>query len=216
MIHNPRLLSALVCPRCHSSLQEEADELCCHSCGRRYPVCEGIPYLRSAPPSAAESQYLRGIRGRLRRRPLLYRWPFRLFAPVLVTGPNGANRLAPLADGEGLVIDLGAGNDRRHPRFLNVDLLPYPEVDLLCDGEALPFASGSIDGVLSIAVFEHVERLEHMLDEVHRVLRSGGRLFVAVPFLQPFHAAPHDYRRWTLTGLGTDLENCYESRPEAI
>ncbi|MCA8962953.1 MAG: class I SAM-dependent methyltransferase, partial [Planctomycetes bacterium] len=107
---------------------------------------------------------------------------------------------------DGVVVDLGSGNDRRHPRFLNVDLLPYPEVDVVCEGDRLPFANDSIDVVVCIVVLEHVPNSRTVIREVTRVLRPGGRFYAVVPFLQPFHAAPHDYRRWTLPGLGEDLE----------
>ncbi len=49
------------------------------------------------------------------------------------------------------------------------------------DGTALPFASESFDLVLSHSVLEHVDSAEHYLEECHRVLRSGGILFLQTP-----------------------------------
>jgi ubiquinone/menaquinone biosynthesis C-methylase UbiE len=49
------------------------------------------------------------------------------------------------------------------------------------DGTALPFESASFDLVLSHSVLEHVESAEHYLEECHRVLRSGGILFLQTP-----------------------------------
>jgi ubiquinone/menaquinone biosynthesis C-methylase UbiE len=49
------------------------------------------------------------------------------------------------------------------------------------DGTALPFESGRFDLVLSHSVLEHVESAEHYLEECHRVLRSGGVLFLQTP-----------------------------------
>jgi SAM-dependent methyltransferase len=49
------------------------------------------------------------------------------------------------------------------------------------DGTALPFESESFDLVLSHSVLEHVESAEHYLEECHRVLRSGGVLFLQTP-----------------------------------
>ena len=37
--------------------------------------------------------------------------------------------------------------------------------------------------------------------EIVRVLKKGGILYVNTPFLYPYHAAPYDYSRWTLSGL---------------
>jgi uncharacterized protein YbaR (Trm112 family) len=46
---SPSLLEILACPACHSALRVEAatDELACTnaSCGRIYPVRDGIPVL---------------------------------------------------------------------------------------------------------------------------------------------------------------------------
>jgi SAM-dependent methyltransferase len=197
-----------VCPRCRGELRESADALRCASCERSFPIVAGVARLRLGPDEPAEERYLRGLRGTLRRYPRLYSLAFRLLAPVLVTGPDAAARLAPLAQRtDDVVLDVGAGNDRRHPRFVNVDTLGYPEVDVVADAEELPFREGSVAGLLSIATLEHVRRSERMIAEAHRVLRGGGRLFLAVPFLQPFHAAPHDYRRWTVAGLREELEH---------
>jgi hypothetical protein len=46
-----------------------------------------------------------------------------------------------------------------------------------------------------------------MLREAARVLRDDGRLFLIAPFLQPFHAAPHDYMRWTAPALRKVVED---------
>ncbi|MCS7234650.1 MAG: Trm112 family protein [Armatimonadota bacterium] len=39
------MLDLLACPACRGRLSEEDDRLVCCSCGRRYPVREGIPVL---------------------------------------------------------------------------------------------------------------------------------------------------------------------------
>jgi SAM-dependent methyltransferase len=48
-------------------------------------------------------------------------------------------------------------------------------------GEALPFASGRFDLVLSHEVLEHVADDRRALSEIARVLRSGGRAIVFAP-----------------------------------
>lgn len=49
------------------------------------------------------------------------------------------------------------------------------------DAYALPFASGSVDCVLSVYHFEHVRRLADSLEEIHRVLKPEGELLVGIP-----------------------------------
>jgi SAM-dependent methyltransferase len=67
--------------------------------------------------------------------------------------------------------------------------------------EAMPFADESFDSVLCNAVLEHVRDAELAIRELGRVVRKGGHLVVAVPFLQPYHACPGDFRRYTADGL---------------
>jgi SAM-dependent methyltransferase len=47
--------------------------------------------------------------------------------------------------------------------------------------EKLPYEDGFFDRVLAIHVLEHLPDLPRALDEVHRVLRPGGRLAVVIP-----------------------------------
>ncbi len=146
------LEAALRCPKCRAGTISR-DQHECDQC--QFPYHFVGTQLRwgranSTEPELEGSQYAyeSGVRGRLRKSrffPLL----FRLLAPVLVTGPDPARRYGQRAE-EGLVVDLGAGNDRRHPRFVNVDLLPFPNVDVVCDGETLPFRDSSVDVVVSI------------------------------------------------------------------
>lgn len=48
-------------------------------------------------------------------------------------------------------------------------------------GESLPFRDASFDCIVSYDVFEHVCDLPRVLDECHRVLRCGGRLYALFP-----------------------------------
>jgi ubiquinone/menaquinone biosynthesis C-methylase UbiE len=75
-----------------------------------------------------------------------------------------------------------------------------PEV-VLGPLEEMPFADATFDSVLCNAVLEHVHDAERAMQELARVVRHGGHVVVAVPFLQPYHACPGDYRRYTADGL---------------
>lgn len=67
--------------------------------------------------------------------------------------------------------------------------------------EAMPFEDASFDSALCNAVLEHVVDAEQGIAELARVVRKGGHVVVTVPFLQPYHANPGDYRRYTADGL---------------
>lgn len=89
-------------------------------------------------------------------------------------------------------------------KFTNVhhmDILAGDSVSLVGDAHRLPFQDNSIDSLIYQAVLEHVQDPRRVIDEATRVLKPGGYLYLEVPFLQGFHADPHDYQRYTLEGL---------------
>ena len=67
--------------------------------------------------------------------------------------------------------------------------------------EAMPFEDASFDSALCNAVLEHIIDPERAMAELARVVRKGGHIIATVPFLQPYHACPGDYRRYTADGL---------------
>ncbi len=99
------------------------------------------------------------------------------------------------------LLDLGAGTHRRAPHIINLDIEATPQADVLGDGHLLPFKDNTFDAVISEAVLEHVRSPNLVVAEMYRVLKPGGYICVAVPFLQGYHASPHDYQRWTTTGI---------------
>lgn len=82
-----------------------------------------------------------------------------------------------------------------------VDIAVEPIVNVQADAHVLPFDDGSFDGVVSLAMLEHVRRSELVVSEIYRVLRPGGLVYAEVPFMQGFHARPHDFRRFTAPGM---------------
>ena len=121
---------------------------------------------------------------------------YQLLRPPLPLIHNSRESLLPETEGIKLFIGgaIPAG-------FLNVDLVPFPGVDLVANVEALPLGNGSVAAIYCDAVLEHVTNPTTAVAEMLRVLRPGGYLHVAVPFCHPFHAYPNDYTRWSLEGL---------------
>jgi SAM-dependent methyltransferase len=73
--------------------------------------------------------------------------------------------------------------------------------DLFFDGKNIPLSNSTVDMVLSTEVFEHVEDLDHLIKDIHRVLKPQGSLLVTVPFMWGEHEMPYDFRRFTSVGL---------------
>ncbi|MEO8695225.1 MAG: methyltransferase domain-containing protein [Acidimicrobiales bacterium] len=126
------------------------------------------------------------------------------FAP-LNRGNEYSHQLHSLLNGlgaDGLLLDNGGG-DRRlgDERVINLEYLPYELPDLLADGLNLPFADDTFDAVFSQAVLEHVPDPQRAVDEMHRVLRPGGEIFIEAAYMQPLHAVPSHYFNVTPFGL---------------
>ncbi|OGY48532.1 MAG: hypothetical protein A3B89_00415 [Candidatus Buchananbacteria bacterium RIFCSPHIGHO2_02_FULL_40_13] len=96
------------------------------------------------------------------------------------------------------VINIGSGS---HPIKGVINIDPYAPADIKAFGNNLPFENTSLDMVICDAVLEHVANPQEIMAEIHRVLKIGGLVYIGVPFLQPYHAAPEDYQRWTVSGL---------------
>ncbi|WP_298955085.1 class I SAM-dependent methyltransferase [uncultured Methylobacterium sp.] len=109
---------------------------------------------------------------------------------------------------DGLILDCGAGQrDRYYSNVVNLEIVDYDTTDVLGIGEVLPFRDASFDGVISVAVLEHVRDPFACAREIARVLKPGGRLLCAVPFLQPMHGYPHHYFNMTVEGLRALFED---------
>ncbi len=105
----------------------------------------------------------------------------------------------PLPDGA-LCISVGGGPSRPHPRLVNLNIGPFPEVDVVADAHALPYADGCVDAIYCEAVLEHLPDPARAVREMFRVLRAGGQAYAITPFLQHYHGFPHHYQNFTITG----------------
>ncbi len=124
------------------------------------------------------------------------------FLPGLtrVSDPVVERSLARLPAGA-RIADLGAGGRRLTPQTFTIDGFVGEGTDLTCDIHAVPLPDASFDAVFCTGTLEHVENPPVVLSEIRRLLAPGGLAHIEVPFLQPYHADPADYWRWTLPGL---------------
>jgi SAM-dependent methyltransferase len=84
--------------------------------------------------------------------------------------------------------------------FYETDVTFGPRLKVICDAHDLPFKDGTLDGVVVQAVLEHVADPARAVEEARRVLRPGGLVYAETPFLQPAHATPYDFQRYTFVG----------------
>lgn len=101
----------------------------------------------------------------------------------------------------GLRLNVGSASRRLGIKTLNLDLFAGEEVDIQGDLLHLPMKDESVDTIVCTGVLEHVSDPHQAVEEVHRVLKFGGRVFMETPFMQTVHASPKDFYRWTPDGL---------------
>jgi SAM-dependent methyltransferase len=94
---------------------------------------------------------------------------------------------APAADPGAL--DIGAGAAERLPGALRLDRARATRPHVVADlDRRLPFRDASFDVVGAFDVVEHVADLVALVEEVHRVLRPGGRFRITTPHFSSANA----------------------------
>jgi ubiquinone/menaquinone biosynthesis C-methylase UbiE len=114
----------------------------------------------------------------------------------------------------GKVVDVGAGQSP-YKHLLDADVAQYVGLDIRgadnfgynnpeivhFDGRHIPLESDSIDALLCTEVLEHVEDAQELIDEMHRILKPGGRGVLTIPWSARYHYIPYDYHRFTPSRL---------------
>ena len=119
-----------------------------------------------------------------------------------VTYPHvRAQLLRHLSEKNGVMLDVGCGTGkillelgRNSRNAVGVDISPvmlrralrrikrHPNLHLVrCDGECLPFKRALFDNIVCTEVIEHLETPKHLLNEMARVLKPHGRVFLTTP-----------------------------------
>jgi ubiquinone/menaquinone biosynthesis C-methylase UbiE len=109
----------------------------------------------------------------------------------------------------GKVLDAGGGPAAKYRFLLKTKALEYVcldaqsggHVDVVGDVLQMPFENETFDTVVCNQVLEHVPRPRALIVEAYRVLKSNGYFICTAPFLEPVHADPGDFFRYTVQGL---------------
>ncbi|AGS20631.1 methyltransferase domain-containing protein [Rhizobium etli] len=106
---------------------------------------------------------------------------------------------------QGRILDIGGGADFDYTRLIqkdgnldSVNIAPEVNPTIVADlNLTLPIANDTYDNVICFNTLEHIQEDRHLLQELLRVLKPGGRFVVTVPFLFPRHGRYGDYHRHT-------------------
>lgn len=100
------------------------------------------------------------------------------------------------------ILDVGCGL-RKYPGAIGVDRNPASGADVLADLDRFPypFRDNVFDEVRAVHVIEHVADVVRSIEEFHRLLKPGGRLYVVTPHYSDFSSFCDPTHRWHLTSF---------------
>jgi SAM-dependent methyltransferase len=124
--------------------------------------------------------------------------------------------LASLPAGPIDVLDVGGRIQPYRPllegrvrRYVAIDLLPTPLVNVQARGEQIPFRGGSFDLVICTQVLEYIPEPRVVIEEIRRVLKDGGWLVLSGPSVSP-RDADHECWRFLPAGIRSLLSEFRE------
>jgi GT2 family glycosyltransferase/SAM-dependent methyltransferase len=174
-----RLLPQLRCPETGEPLTELAEGgVASVDTGRVWPVVDGRPVLF---PGLADPVVF----------PLEHRG-----------NPLPVRALSLIAEANGMVLHLSGGGTAAHQeRVVELDGALFDRTDVVGDAHRLPFPADHFDLVVAMNSFEHYRDPGRVVEQLERVLKPGGLVFVRTAFLQPLHEAPDHYFNATKHGV---------------
>lgn len=211
------LLPLLRCPRSGQPLTRRGEALVTEDSRHDYPIVREVPILIddtqsifsvaqvTASSGGTHAGALRRLARRLTPSPTRNtrsRVNYATYRRMLEAMPTPSRpRPRVLVVGGGV---LGDGADHLTENntvdLVETDVYLGPRVDVVCDGQQLPFRDGSFDGVVIQAVLEHVLDPVRVVGEIHRVLRPDGLVYAETPFMQQVHEGEFDFIRFTDLG----------------
>lgn len=208
-----KLKEIIVCPLCHGDIGLNNGDLLCADNKDHGPFKidqeKRLFLIERASGIEYGEEHQRGInwlKSFFKRCPRIYYLIWHIFCPVLFSGkrPKSVLKFLPA---DSIILNLGSGPRRICPEFINVDVVPFKEIDIVADVHKLPFRDGSVDAVVNESLLEHVSDPALVVQEIERVLKPGGVIYANTPFLIPYHTSPDDFYRWTRSGLRALFHN---------
>lgn len=139
-------------------------------------------------------------------------------------------RMSSLAPLNGVTLDLGGGGVPSYKEliningtFINMDAIAEANPTVVGNLEKThPFTNEYADTIILFNTLEHVYGYQHVVSEMFRVLKKGGKALVYVPFIFPVHTHQtenflvNDYFRYTESALNKIFDAAGFSSVEII
>ncbi len=208
MTITPELEKILACPHCRARLQTSAASYICNTCGKEYRKAASqaiFETIKSSESKEAGDTLFFTVKNFFKAHvPWIFRMVYEIVA--IDVGPK-ARKLVEKLPENAVIVNVGSGVRHVHPRVINLDLNMEQGVDLVASAYQLPFQNESVDLVISESMLEHLEHPEIAVQEMHRVLKKSGRVYILTPFMVGFHSSPNDFYRWTIPGMKIFLKD---------
>ena len=106
---------------------------------------------------------------------------------------------------KGKVLDVGSGWRVHYKNAIRLDINPDHNPDVVADiQKGIDFPDSHFDTVLMFDVLEHLEYPHKAAEEMKRVLKPGGTIYLTVPFCFPRHGV--EYYRFSDLALRKMLD----------
>lgn len=204
-----KLRSIICCPICYNELLD-LNNLYCGYCNRHFKIIGDIPLF------VEDKSLLESIKQRTGEKQT---WKKRLKTKIPIPDErlwtsqakksitSILEKINPDLE-KSIVVNMGSGTElffkNIFSKFESIVRIGIPhegEVDAYADAMMLPIKNGSIDLFISSSVIEHLPDPEKAVSELFRTIKPGGYVYAEIPFIGAYHMAPHDYQRYTVSGI---------------
>lgn len=199
-----RLKESLKCLECGANFDYFSDNFAKCFNGHIFPIKNGTLFFVSEKTENTHDSLTLKLKLFLKKYPKLFFFFYNTLG--VFTGKKGKDAIKNIPK-DRLILDIASGVKILREDVIKVDIFAFAGVHVVADAEQLPFKDNICDAVVCESSLEHFEKPENAVKEFWRILKSGGLVYISVPFIVGFHASPYDYYRWTEEGVKQLMKN---------
>lgn len=132
----------------------------------------------------------------------------RIYGTNWVTGRKLLPLLEQVGNGTaGVVLDAGCGDSpferyfKNADKYLKMDCKPRNSNTIVTVLPEIPLPDKSVDTILMFHVITDIADLSELFQELHRILKPKGKIYILESLCYPEHDLPDDYYRLLPNGL---------------
>lgn len=108
------------------------------------------------------------------------------------------------------ILDVGCGDNKKHPEAVGIDFCPESCADVIHDLNIFPypFNDNEFDLVYMVSILEHLDNVYKTMEEIFRITRAGGKVIIFGPtrFSSALYDDPEHKRAFTLKSFDYFIE----------